>query len=61
MLICWGMRDFCFNESFLDVWQSYFPGARIHRFEDAGHYVLEDVGDRVIPLIERFLLPTLAG
>lgn len=57
MLICWGMQDFCFTEAFLDIWQSYFPHARTHRFEDAGHYVLEDAGERVIPLVERFLLP----
>jgi len=59
MLICWGMQDFCFTEDFLDIWQSYFPNARVHRFEDAGHYVLEDAGERVIPLAERFLLPEL--
>jgi haloalkane dehalogenase len=60
MLICWGMQDFCFTEAFLDIWQSYFPNARVHRFEDAGHYVLEDAGDRVIPLAERFLLPAMS-
>jgi haloalkane dehalogenase len=59
MMICWGMQDFCFTEAFLDIWQSYFPNARVHRFEDAGHYVLEDAGDRVIPLAERFLSPAI--
>lgn len=57
MLICWGMRDFCFTGKFLDVWQSYFPTAQVHRFPEAGHYLLEDAGERVNPLVERFLLP----
>jgi len=55
VLICWGLQDFCFNEPFLDAWQRYFPRAEAHRFEDAGHYLLEDAGDRVIPLVKRFL------
>ena len=59
MLICWGMQDFCFTEAFLDIWQSYFPQARVHRFEDAGHYLLEDAGERVVPLVERFLSPAM--
>jgi len=55
MMICWGDQDFCFHEGFLAVWQSYFPQAAVHRFPDAGHYVLEDAGDRIIPLVKAFL------
>jgi haloalkane dehalogenase len=55
MLICWGMQDFCFTERFLRGWQSRFPHAEIHRFPDAGHYVLEDAADRIVPLVRRFL------
>jgi len=55
MLICWGGQDFCFHDGFLAVWQSYFPKAETHRFADAGHYVLEDAGDRIIPLVRGFL------
>ena len=51
----WGTQDFCFNGDFLDTWQGYFPRAQVHRFEDAGHYVLEDAGDRIIPLTKAFL------
>jgi pimeloyl-ACP methyl ester carboxylesterase len=56
MLIGWGMRDFVFDESFLDEWRERFPKAKIHRFQNAGHYVLEDAADELIPLIQRFLL-----
>jgi hypothetical protein len=27
----------------------------VHRFDDAGHYILEDAAQEVIPLIDRFL------
>jgi haloalkane dehalogenase len=55
MLICWGARDFCFNDWYLDAWKARFPFAQAHRFEDAGHYVLEDAHERILPLIRRFL------
>ena len=32
-----------------------FPRAEVHRFPEAGHYVLEDEGDRIIPLVRDFL------
>lgn len=54
MLICWGLRDFCFTESFLDQWIERFPGAAVHRFADAGHYVVEDAHDRIVPLVAEF-------
>jgi haloalkane dehalogenase len=50
--ICWGARDFCFNDRFLERWRDEFPHAAIHRFEDAGHYVVEDAFERIIPVIE---------
>ena len=55
MIIFWGMRDFCFNETFLDRWIEYFPDAAVHRFEDAGHYVLEDAHEFILPALREFL------
>ena len=49
MLICWGMRDFVFDAHFLHEWERRFPAAEVHRFADAGHYVLEDAGARDHP------------
>lgn len=54
MLICWGMKDFVFDRHFLEEWERRFPNASVHRFEDCGHYVLEDAADEVIPLVRRF-------
>jgi len=55
MLICWGMKDFCFNEIFLNGWVRRFPSASVHRFEDAGHYVVEDAHERIVPLMRDFI------
>ena len=55
MLICWGLRDFVFGHQFLDEWIDRFPGAEVHRFEDCGHYVLEDAADEIIPLVRNFI------
>jgi haloalkane dehalogenase len=58
MLICWGGKDFCFNDSFLEEWQRRFPDAEVHRIADAGHYVLEDAREQVVGHMEDFLART---
>ena len=54
MLICWGGKDFCFNDHFYDEWQQRFPDAESHYFAAAGHYILEDAFDEVAPLVDKF-------
>jgi haloalkane dehalogenase len=56
--IFWGERDFVFDRSFLSEWERRFPKAEIHRYANAGHYILEDMKDEVIPLIAAFLART---
>ncbi|MDM8525800.1 alpha/beta fold hydrolase [Desulfococcaceae bacterium HSG8] len=56
MLICWGEHDFVFDGAYLSEWQRRFPGAEVHTFPDAGHYVLEDAGDKVVGFIRAFLM-----
>ena len=55
MLICWGMRDFCSNDRFLADWVRRFPGAEVHRFREAGHYVVEDAAAEIMPIVRHFL------
>jgi haloalkane dehalogenase len=55
MLICWGERDFVFDTDFLAGWRLRFPEAVVHTFPAAGHYVLEDAGDQICPLVHAFL------
>ena len=54
MMICWGERDFVFTPLFLDEWVRRFPGAEVHRFPRAGHYILEDQPDEVSALAVDF-------
>ena len=55
MLICWGDHDFVFDATYLAEWRRRFPNAEVHTFAQAGHYVLEDAGPEIAPLIENFL------
>ena len=56
-LVCWGMRDPVFDEVVLDHLLTLLPRAEVHRYADAGHYVLEDAADRIVPLASRLLAP----
>ena len=53
-LIAWGMKDFVFDKHFLETWMSYLPEARVHRFEDSGHYILEDQQEVICKLVFNF-------
>ena len=53
--IGWGLRDFVFDHHFLAGFTAALPRAQVHAFEDAGHYVLEDKADVLVPAIRGFL------
>ena len=55
-LIVWGGHDFCFNDAFFARWQEIYPTAECAPIADAGHYVLEDAADKVIPLVREHLV-----
>jgi haloalkane dehalogenase len=55
MLIGWGAKDFIFDDAFLQEWKRRCPHAEVHRIADAGHYVFEDAGLELFPLIADFL------
>jgi pimeloyl-ACP methyl ester carboxylesterase len=55
VLICWGDRDFVFTPEVLQEWIRRWPQARVHRFADCGHYVLEDAFDEIAGLVSEFL------
>ncbi len=57
MLLCWGLKDFCFDRSFLEGFVSRFPAAQQLLFADAGHYVLEDAGESALGPIAAFFGP----
>ena len=53
------MRDWCFTPWFLERFGKFLPQAEVHRLEDAGHYLVEDAHERIVPLIENFLKKNL--
>lgn len=55
MLIGWGLKDFVFDRHFLDEWVRRFPRAEVHRFDDSGHYILEDQAEALGASIRTFL------
>ncbi len=54
-LFVWGMQDWCFSPRFLERFLTFFPQAEVHRLADAGHFVIEDAPERVVPIVDRFL------
>ena len=55
MLIVWGAKDYVFNDRFYEEWRRRFPNARCQYIADAGHFVVEDAHERIVPWIERFM------
>ncbi|MEI6282378.1 MAG: alpha/beta fold hydrolase, partial [Alphaproteobacteria bacterium] len=54
-LIVWGGKDFCFHDWYFAEWKRRLPQATAHYLTDAGHYVLEDAAQEVVPLVAQFL------
>jgi len=53
-MFIWGMRDWCFTPAILEQFLSFVPRAEVHRLADAGHYVIEDAHERIVPLVDDF-------
>lgn len=53
--LIWGMRDWCFRPNCLERIHQSLTGAERHEFPDAGHYVIEDAHERIVPLLRSFL------
>lgn len=55
MIIMWGGKDPVFTKLLLTGWRERFPHAAVKEIDDAGHYVVEDAYERIIPWIHEFL------
>jgi haloalkane dehalogenase len=55
--IAWGAKDFVFNDDVLALWREKLPDVPVEYYKDAGHYVLEDAADRIIPLAQKLFGP----
>lgn len=54
----WGAKDFVFDDDFLAKWRTLWPRAQVNYYPDAGHYVLEDAFDEIVPAVRQFLAST---
>ena len=54
-LLIWGEKDFVFDLAFLEEWERRFPHARVVRYPDCGHYVLEDAPDEIAAEVRSFV------
>lgn len=53
-LILWGMKDFAFGPRQLARWQEALPHARVETFPEVGHFVQEELGGALCPLVLEF-------
>lgn len=53
--IGWGLQDFVFDQDFLARFVKELPNATQKIYGDAGHYVLEDKYEELVPAIRQFL------
>ena len=51
-----GGKDFCFNMMFLDKWRKIYPSAEVHEIQEAGHLVVEDAYEEIIPKMSAFFI-----
>lgn len=55
-LLLWGRKDFVFDDVFLNEWRRRAPQIETVAVDDAGHYLLEDAHEELIPRIREFLV-----
>lgn len=54
VFIIWGGRDFCFDDTFYADWRERLPDSDALYLVDAGHYVLEDAREELLPRLAKF-------
>ncbi|GAB4206180.1 MAG: alpha/beta fold hydrolase [Roseiflexaceae bacterium] len=54
-LVLWGMRDTVFPPKTLDRWRTTLLDAQIMTFDDVGHFVPEEKGQELVPVVRYFL------
>ncbi len=54
-LILWGKKDIAFRDKESNTWKGLFQKAETHEFETVGHFVQEELGTKLCPVIEDFV------
>ncbi len=53
--LIWGMKDWCFRPECLDRLVSHWPNADVTKFENGGHYIVEDEPEKVVTMVREFM------
>ena len=54
LLLLWGEKDPVFNPQFRDHWLKLWPEAQLHSWPEAGHLLLDEFPQKILPLIRKF-------
>jgi haloalkane dehalogenase len=54
-LLLWGMKDPTFKEADLERWRGLFTDTSVVTYPGAGHFVQEEEGSALVPVVERFI------
>lgn len=55
VLILWGMKDVAFKSKELERWKGLFSNKDVITYQDAGHFIQEDLGEDLCTPIKDFL------
>lgn len=53
--LIWGLKDWCFRTACLERFQQLFPEATVHKFPDAGHWVVEEKPKEILKVLKGVL------
>lgn len=54
-LVCWGLADPAFGESYLERWEGVLADAEVVRLPDVGHFVPDEAAATVVTAVTAFL------
>ena len=54
-LLLWGSKDIAFRLQELEIWKQEMRSHEAHVFDDAGHFIAEEVPHKALPLIRELL------
>lgn len=54
-LLLWGEKDIAFRQKELNRWKELFVDPTVHTFAETGHFVQEEQGENLVPLVDTFM------
>jgi haloalkane dehalogenase len=54
-ILIWGMKDIAFREKELNTFEGLFTNSKTVKLEDTGHYVQEEMEEKLNPIIHDFM------